>query len=242
MRGLIRSLIMYYGNPLRSRGQVQFYAQFIRPNDLCFDVGAHVGSRLSLWLRLGARIVAVEPQPLFMRFLRLCYGRRSKLRLIEAALGAEPGEQAVYISRRTPTVTSMSREWIEAVRQTPGFAGYEWDGIVRTPVLTLDQLIAEFGEPAFCKIDVEGYELETLKGLTRPLRSLSFEYIPKVVAAAQGCLERLEALGRYEYNYTIGEQPHLCGDTWIEARDMSRLLNGLDANGPSGDIYARRAG
>jgi hypothetical protein len=61
--GLLRSVLMYHGIPFRRRRLSQFYARFIRPGDLCFDIGAHVGSRLGAWLPLGARIVAVEPQP-----------------------------------------------------------------------------------------------------------------------------------------------------------------------------------
>jgi FkbM family methyltransferase len=238
--GLARSLVMYYANPRRGRRQVQFYAQFIRPGDLGFDIGAHVGSRLRLWSRLGARIVAVEPQPLFVRFLRLAYGRRPHITLLESALGAEPGEQEIYISRRTPTVTSLSREWITTVRRINAFAGYEWEGGQMVRVQTLDELIAAYGEPAFCKIDVEGYELEILKGLSRPLKCLSFEYIPASIVVAQGCLERLEALGRYEYNYTEGENPVLCLERWVTAEWMAGWLAARPVEGPSGDVYARR--
>ena len=57
--GLLRSVLMYHGIPFRRRRLTQFYAQFIQPGDLCFDIGAHVGSRLRAWTPLGARIVAV---------------------------------------------------------------------------------------------------------------------------------------------------------------------------------------
>ena len=39
------------------------YARFLRAGDLAFDIGAHVGDRISSFRRLGARVVALEPQP-----------------------------------------------------------------------------------------------------------------------------------------------------------------------------------
>ena len=73
----------------------------------------------------------------------------------------------------TPTVTTLSKPWIEAVQQTDSFAHVHWEPGATVSVITLDDLIAQYGEPAFCKIDVEGYELEVLRGLSRPLRTLS---------------------------------------------------------------------
>lgn len=42
--------------------QINFYKQFIQPKDLVFDVGANVGSRVKLFLNIGAKVVAFEPQ------------------------------------------------------------------------------------------------------------------------------------------------------------------------------------
>ena len=47
----------------------RLYGQFVRPGDLVFDVGAHVGDRIAAFRRLGARVVAVEPQPALVRTL-----------------------------------------------------------------------------------------------------------------------------------------------------------------------------
>ena len=85
--GLWRSVLMYHAIPLRRRRLTRFYAQFIRPGDLCFDIGAHVGSRLRAWTPLGARILAVEPQPECMALLRRWYGDLAHITLIEQAVG-----------------------------------------------------------------------------------------------------------------------------------------------------------
>ena len=53
----------------------RLYAEFVKPGDLVFDIGAHVGDRVRAFRRLGARVIAIEPQPALARTLRLLYGR-----------------------------------------------------------------------------------------------------------------------------------------------------------------------
>ena len=52
----------------------RLYGRFVRRGDLVFDIGAHVGDRVASFRRLGARVVAVEPQPAMVKLLRLFYG------------------------------------------------------------------------------------------------------------------------------------------------------------------------
>ena len=238
--GLLRSIFMYYGVPWRDRALQRFYAQFVSPGDLCFDVGAHVGNRLRALSRLGARVVALEPQPQCMRLLRRWYGQQSNIELVEQAVGDAAGTLTLYVSERTPTVTTLSRDWIGAVGATPGFAGVRWDRGIPVRVTTLDELISRFGEPAFCKIDVEGAELDVLRGLSRPLKALSFEYIPAVIDVAVGCVGRLGELGRYEYNFSPGEVPRLRSPIWLGPAEMTDLLRRMPMRERSGDVYARR--
>ena len=237
--GLLRSILIYYVNPLKLRRMRHFYAQFIRPGDLCFDIGAHVGNRLFVWSRLGARAVAVEPQPLCLALLQRWYGRSADIQLVGQAIGAASGQQTLFVSEATPTVTTLSREWIEAVQQADSFAHVRWEGAITVDVTTLDDLIARFGEPRFCKIDIEGYELEALQGLSRPLAALSFEYVPAAHASAQACIERLAQLGIYEFNWSCGEQHRWQSAQWLAASQMMEVLARLQPGDPSGDVYAR---
>lgn len=235
--GLWRSLLMYYGIPGRQSRMRRLYGQFIQRDDLCFEIGAHVGNRLLAWRALGARVVALEPQPLLMQTLQRRYGKDAAIILEEKAVGAQPGEATLHISTRTPTVTTMSKDWIARVQKDASFSKVEWDRQVTVPVTTLDALIDTWGEPKFCKIDVEGFELEVLEGLSRPLAALSFEYIPAAIAVATGCIKRLEMLGQYEYNLAPGESHKLQLDQWLGAEEMTRLLEQIRDG--SGDVYAR---
>ena len=238
--GLLRSILMYYGVPGRNRTLRLFYAQFVRPGDLCFDIGAHVGNRLQALSRLGARVVALEPQPQCMRLLRRWYGHHPNIELVEQAVGGARGTRSLFVSERTPTVTTLSRDWIGAVGATPGFAGVRWDRSIPVHVTTLDELIARYGEPTFCKIDVEGTELDVLRGLSHPLKVLSFEYIPAAIDIALGCVSRLGELGRYEYNLSPGELSRLRSSVWLGPTQMAALLRHMPIGERSGDVYARR--
>jgi len=239
-RMLARSLAIYYGNPVKMRRMKTLYANFIAPGDLCFDVGAHVGNRVLAWRRIGARVVAVEPQPLCMKYLRRRYGKDGGVLLEECALGTDERRVDLMISTHTPSVTTLSREWIAAVQQADSFAHVRWDATASVRQTTLDALIARYGEPSFCKIDVEGYELEVLAGLSRPLKALSFEYIGAARESAVSCLDRLAELGEYRYNWSPGEAQRLQASEWLDHAAMRARLGALMPTDGSGDVYARR--
>lgn len=219
-----------------------FYARFLGPGSLCFDIGAHVGDRSRSWSRLGARVVAVEPQPDFARLLRLLFRRDMSVAVVEQAVAAEAGTVELRVSARTPTVTTGSAAFAAETARVPSFAWVEWGSRVEVPATTLDALIAAHGEPDFAKIDVEGMEHEVLAGLSRPLRALSFEFVPASLGSALASLERLEGLGRYEFNVAMGESLRFEFGRWGDAAAMRDWLEARPAAEDSGDVYAVLAG
>jgi FkbM family methyltransferase len=239
--GIARSLVIYHGQPAKHRRAVQLYGEFLGPGDLAFDIGAHVGGRVRTWRRLGARVVAVEPQPDCLRVLRLLFRRDRDVMIEPRAVGAQVGRARLGVSTATPTVSSMSQDWRESVAADRSFARVRWDRSVEVAVTTLDELIAAHGVPAFCKIDVEGFEADVLAGLSQPLPALSFEYLPPTHERALAVLERVQELGTYRYNYSPVETMRFASDRWLDAAELVRLLEGVRPLGRSGDVYASLA-
>jgi len=131
---------------------------------------------------------------------------------------------------------------MQAVQQGDSFAHVRCDTTVSVTVTTLDSLITQYGKPAFCKIDVEGNELEVLRGLSQPIRALSFEYTPSAINIALDCIEQLNHLGPYEFNWKpakFGESYRLQSANWLNSHEMATQLQSLPVNANSGDVYAR---
>ena len=237
--GLIRSFAVYR-RPGRQRGLRRLYAPFVREGDLVFDVGAHLGDRSIAFAALGARVVALEPQPRVARWLRRTVGRNERIEVRAEAVGARPGVDRLAISRRTPTVSTMSESWrVGIVEVNPGFRSVRWEASVEVPVVTLDGLIESYGVPSFCKIDVEGYEAEVLAGLSQPLAALSVEFVAGHLETAEACVRRLQALGPYRFNVILGEARDFVFDEWHKAEETLAWLEDGAGGASSGDVYAR---
>jgi FkbM family methyltransferase len=240
--GLARSLAIYHGLPWRTRALRRHYAAFLGQGDLAFDVGAHVGNHARCFAGLGARVIAIEPQPAFAAWLRHLFRNRQQVTVIECALAAAPGMVVLYASARTPTVATVSRRWIETVRASSGFGRVRWADAVQVPATTLDALIARHGLPRFCKIDVEGYEAEVLRGLSHPIPALSFEYVPAAIDVARRAAGLLAGLGPYRFNATIGERRRFLWPQWRPLGALDEWLAARTSQEPSGDVYARLEG
>lgn len=234
-----RSLDVYYRDDARTCRMTRLNSQFVPNGGLAFDIGAHVGDRTASFLDLGATVVALEPQPLVFRALRLIHGRHPNAVLRCMATGATRGEIDMYVNSRNPTVSTASQGLVSAARSASLWQDEVWDAQVRVPVTTLDQLVSDHGHPDFVKIDVEGHEHDVLLGLSIPLPAMSFEVTTIQRDVADACIARLTELGRYEFNLSLGEDHQLRHRTWVGPSDMAAEIRHLPEAANSGDVFAR---
>lgn len=236
-RAVLRSLRVYYGHRERHTAMDRLYGEFVRSGDLVFDVGAHVGDRVGAFRRLGAKVVAVEPQPALALTLGAIYGRDRSVTIERKAIGRTAGEITMQVNVDNPTVTTASDAFVKAADGAAGWEGQRWGKSIVVPMITLDTLMAAHGRPVFIKIDVEGFEAEALAGLTQPVKALSFEFTTIQRDVANACIERCVALGYTRFNAALGESQEL--GEWRSAAEIARWLEALPHEANSGDIYAR---
>jgi FkbM family methyltransferase len=218
----------------------RFYSNFIRKGDICFDVGANIGNRTEVFLNLGAKVVAVEPQKSCYTILENKFG--NKIFVEKIGLGAKEGVGDLHVSESN-VLSSFSSEWINSVEKTNRFENTHWNKIVKTKISTLDNLITKYGIPHFIKIDVEGFELDVLHGLSKPIRAISFEYtVPEQINTAINCIKYIENISNnIECNFSSGESMLLDLPKWISSKEMKEyiLTNEFIKTG-FGDIYIRQ--
>jgi hypothetical protein len=97
------------------------------------------------------------------------------------------------------------------------------------------------GTPTFCKIDIEGYEEEALRGLSHRIATISIEFTPEYLDSTERVLLRLEEISHYEFNYSLGESLELVERHWLTRNDLLTRLRECHPRS-FGDIYARLVG
>ncbi len=215
-----------------------FYSQFLKKGDLYFDVGANYGNRILPISKDGIHIVAVEPQAECIAYLRLKYGK--SITIEPVGLSEKESEQTMFISE-TNTLSSFSADWIDETKKSGRFSQYEWKEERKIKMSTLDRLIEKYGVPRFIKIDVEGFEVEVVSGLSRPVEMISIEYaVPEHLQQALVCLEKIETIsqGQLVCNYSVGESMEWALGNWLTPEDMKKeIASQAFIDTQFGDIY-----
>ena len=227
-----------FGHDQKNTSQKAFYSTIIGRDDLVFDVGANVGQRAAIFSELARTVVAFEPQAECVRHLRSRFRFKRNVKIEPVALSEERGEAVIYESS-AHTVSSMSPKFIESVGKKV-FQDETWDEKVVVHTKTLDQMIELYGLPRFIKIDVEGFELNVLNGLSRPVPMLSFEFIPLALDEVEKCLSRLNEISAdFLYDYCLGEKLDFVLREHVDYETFSRdVLPELERAPSFGDIYA----
>ena len=93
-----------------------------------------------------------------------------------------------------------------------------WRDPVYMPTITIDKLIELHGTPDIIKLDIEGYELQALLGLTKKVNMICFEWSEEFLPDLKKCIKHLSSLG-YEKFGTIGYFDELPNDLPLTHHD-----------------------
>ena len=212
------------------REGVRLYRGFVKRGDLCFDIGANAGTITEMLLRVGARVVSVEPQiSLLDKLVSKTKRHKSRSTIVTKAVSDHSGTAILHL-RRFDQHASLHEDW-------EGTA----NGTALVEIVTLNDLIAEYGVPDFIKIDVEGHEPEVLRGLSRPIPLLELEYHRDAsgLKRLNECIKLIERFGTIKINATAGEDHQLLFPKWLSSAEF--LSSFPDSVGPQmfGDIIVR---
>lgn len=152
----------------------RLFDALIQPGDTVVEVGANIGYFTRRYAKLTGsrgRVLAFEPNPMVLPILRKNVRRHPQVTVYECGL-AGVGERLPFYSGSNTAVASANREYTR--RHTAGGHGAtiaEFEVVMRRGDDALAD--ADVKRADFIKIDVEGMEIEVLRGLESTLRRSS---------------------------------------------------------------------
>ena len=225
------SFIKYFFNKKKTHD----VTKLLNSGDLFFDIGAHLGDKSKQFLDKNLKAIMVEPLPQCVDQLKLKFKEKTNIEILQKAVGKTTGNMTLEINTKMPTTSTMAKHW-----KSGRFSNEKWDQKITVEMTTLDHLIKIYGEPNYIKIDVEGFELDVLLGLSKKVGIISFEFTSEFLDQSINCLKHLEKIGYKKYNFSIGERRKFFSE-WSNIDDMMKQLKSEIQKDKLlwGDIYCK---
>lgn len=218
---------------------LKFYSQFMKEGDYCFDIGTNIGEKTRIYLQLGAKVICVEPQKDCIKILRDLYGKNKNVIIVDKAVGKKEEIGELFICNESNRLSTFSKKFRTKVRFPNVLGGYHWSKKVDITITTLDSLIKSYGVPKFCKIDVEGYEIEVFEGLTKKIPFICFEFHLDLFNDLKKCINHLLSLGEAKFNFVIKQIPEFYLSNWVSPNILYKTLISIGSESLVGDIYVK---
>ena len=203
---------------------------------LAFDIGSNVGDTIHYLLTRYDKIVGFEPNPSLAEHVSNVF-QNNNVKIVQKGLSSKKEIKPFYISDVKNVISTFSNDWITKSR----FTGNDWNTVINVESITLDDVIDLYGIPDFIKIDVEGYEYEVLKGLTKLLDNtlFGFEWAEELFDNTENAVKHVQDIGYTKFAYTnednLSLMDNLNFSSWNEL-DIHKNID-LDRKTAWGMIY-----
>ncbi len=212
-------------NPFFERDYL-LYQQLGSPG-LAFDVGANRGDVADVLLQLGWQVVCFEPDRSSVAILRDRFQYCPHIHIEPVGIGASTTYQEFYVLKEGDQLNTFSTKWKSIIESNVAhrFAqNRAFATSYKVPVYRLDESVGHYGIPDLIKIDVEGSELSVLKGLSHPVRWITFECnLPEFIEESWACLQEVLRLSSH-YRFNIVHEGRFQYPGWLTAEQTAQCL------------------
>jgi FkbM family methyltransferase len=202
--------------------EVSFYSQLLGKGrcGLIFDLGASVGGKAEIFRRHG-RVICVEPSAAAVKVLRMRFAHCQDIEILEAAISNNPGYGTLLEFEPGSPYNTLSDRWAWVLQEkSRNRFGLSMPQPVEKTVqlVTIDELMSQYGLPRYIKIDIEGFESLAIQGMNRRCELLSMEFnLPEFLDELTEVICRLQQIdGNALFNVTVSEPPlKLAFSDWL---------------------------
>ncbi len=210
--------------------QRKFYAKMINKDDLCFDIGANIGAKSRVFLSLGAKVVAFEPQKSCKKELELI--KNKNFQYFSYAIGSNEELKDLFITNELEVAT-LSVDFMNYVKS----ANLHQIKTEKVTVKTLDVVVKKYGIPDFCKVDVEGFELAIFSSLSYELPLIEFEFTGGFLNDTIKIIKLLTKK-HTKFNYNLNEKSDFELSKWVTSKELISIIKVLPKKKLHGNIFA----
>ena len=178
--------------------------QILIPNNsLIFDIGFNIGNFSKSLLKKNStcKILAVEANS---DLINTSYNHPAIKKLNLICSNENNQFKTIYINEKYLGISTVSKQFLKKSRFVRGSKKQPslikknsllFDKKLKIKTITLDALIETYGNPFLIKIDVEGHEHEVLKGLTKKVKKITFEWSEEFYSQLKKTIKHLKNIG-----------------------------------------------
>lgn len=214
----------------KTKKNINFYSSFLdlqSSNKLVYDIGANKGNKVKCFLKMGFRVIAVEPEKKALSTLYWRFGKNKNVTIVEQGISDKEGVLDIHITDSRSGLNTLSDKWVNTLETEKGNRWqkkHAFKNSYKITVTTLDHLFAAYGTPYFIKVDVEGYENRVIKGMHKLPAFISFETnLPEFLQETNECIQHLTKLSdKIVFNYSLADK--LESERWITTDEIMNII------------------